>query len=299
MSETTKIQWADATWNPWEGCTKVSPGCANCYAEARNHRFGHDNWGRGKPRRRTSPENWKKPRAWNREDPSLRSSISGHLHVFPSLCDWLDPEVPIEWLADFLRLIHDTANLDWLNLTKRPELFLNRFNLASARLMLGIDQDKIAGQWVLDWMRGSPPSNVRIGVSVEDQQRADERIPELLKIPAQVRFLSCEPLLGPVSIWGADCPAWSRAGAGIDWVIIGGESGPRARPCNVEWIRNIVQQCKAAGAPCFVKQLGSHAVSNIRDARGHYCGYQGLSMKDRKGGDPSEWPVDLRVRQMP
>lgn len=324
MSDLTTIEWCDHTWNPWEGCTKVSPGCTHCYAEARNHRFGNDNWGKSKQRRRIV--DWKKPLRWNAE-PNMcnlcgvafsTDVASTHRHgsiipsfrrprMFPSLCDWLDQEVPIEWLADFLKLIHDTPNLDWLLLTKRPENFWDCVGdaLAFIEKVIGDwpdrDPETNLGHMLNDWHAQSPPTNVWVGVSVEDQRRADERIPELLKIPAKVRFLSVEPLLGPVDIkFGYDAeeevyvpyPLVNDEPTNqLHWVIVGGESGPRARPCNVEWIRGILQQCEAAAVPCFVKQLGSRPLSNR--------GPQLIKLKHPKGGDPSEWPEDLRVRQFP
>lgn len=145
------------------------------------------------------------------------------------------------------------------------------------------------------------PSNLWMGTSVENQAAADERIPHLRYVPAVVRFLSVEPLLGPVD----DLPL-----AGIDWVIVGGESGPKARPCDVSWIRSIRDQCKAAGVPCFVKQLGAH-VRDLGAMAAHSfepeeCWPAGtkqdgttILLADKKGGDWSEWPEDLRVREFP
>lgn len=319
MSEDTKIQWATHTFSPWEGCTKISPGCANCYAEARNHRFGMDNWGKGKPRRRTSAATWRNPVKWN-----LKIENQERPRVFPSLCDPFDEEVPIARLADFLKLIHDTPNLDWLLLTKRPENCVTRLNetLEYCRynhsgLLEG------AAYFIGTWLNSKPPHNVWLGVSVEDQKRADERIPELLKIPAVVRFLSVEPLLEQVDLRLQSRDDFSDSGHGvgrfkkIDWAIFGGESGPGARPCNIEWIRDGMRQCRAAGVPVFVKQLGGHVID--RNDAGfdgddgewpmdtHYReidhGYQGapirILLKDKKGGEPCEWPEDLRVREFP
>lgn len=288
MAETTSIAWCDKTFNPWEGCTKVSPGCAHCYAEARNHRFGMDNWGKSKPRRRTSLNYWKQPLKWNREagiaNEGLLAMDQTRPRIFPSLCDWLDEEVPIEWLADFLKLIHDTPNLDWLLLSKRPELFKQRVEKAWL-------QAKPASKfscWLSDWFgpagTGFPnhaPPNVWIGTSIEDQQRANERIPQLLKIPAKLRFLSVEPLLGPV-----DLENW------VHWTIVGGESGPNSRTCHVDWIRDIVKQCKVADTKCFVKQLGANIMGREMDK-------WVTRIKHPKGGDPSEWSQDLRVREFP
>lgn len=327
MSDTTKIQWADATFNPWIGCTKVSPGCANCYAEnttrARVLRAqGLETWGKGRPRSRTSEANWKQPIKWNKEQADMdlqwrkgNFNPQERPRIFPSLCDWLDDEVPIEWLADFLKLIHDTPNLDWLLLTKRPENFEARIRLAELELVNGPherDDPRVkVSQWLSEWRHGEKtPANVWFGVSVEDQKRADERIPKLTEIPALIRFLSVEPLLGlidleyPESLWpagppmccnGQECgcrgmPIDPPLSYGIDWVIVGGESGSHARPCQAEWIRSVAVRCKSAAIPVFVKQLGAHPIMGREDAQ---------IVRDKKGGDPSEWPEDLRVRQFP
>jgi protein gp37 len=321
MSEQTKIEWATSSWNPWLGCTKVSPGCANCYAEistpvraARGQ--GNELWGKGNPRRRTSASYWNDPLKWNRQcEPDRVSGEASEValfpesrnrpRIFPSLCDWLDDEVPIEWLADFLRLIHDTPHLDWLLLTKRPENFERR--LGSIK-MGDADVESGFAAWCLEWAlvggelvggphdgyEPQPPPNVWLGISVEDQKRADERIPALLKIPARVRFLSVEPMLGPVQLKGF------RTQAGtpplLHWVIVGGESGPKARMCNPEWIRSVLKQCQAAGVACFVKQLGATTGQtwSVSPGMGHP-----LPIRHPKGGDPSEWPEDLRVREFP
>ena len=318
MSDTTKIEWTDYTWSPWEGCTKVSPGCAHCYAETRNHRFGNDNWGRGKPRRLVV--DWRKPVRWNAESAG-RMEIGNQVinrTVFPSLCDPFDDEVPIEWFARFLKLIHDTPCLNWLLLTKRPENFRKRLGMVKAT-------DDEFGAWLLGWFLAANrqynapdrfvavPDNVWIGASVEDQIRADERIPELLKIPAARRFLSVEPLLGPVtlSLDNRNGPDLGHM-AFIDWVIIGGESGVHSRQCKIEWIQDIVSQCRAAGVPPFVKQLGSLATcdnANVFDwpadarllASDQVEGAASCLIKTRhpKGGDIEEWPDQLRVREFP
>jgi protein gp37 len=230
--------------------------------------------------------------------------------VFPSLCDWLDAEVPIEWLGEFLELIYRTPNLTWLLLTKRPENFRTRLSevrkLALARSWFELHG--FVHQW-LDRLDTPPPENVWLGTSVEDQIRADERIPALLRIPAFGRFLSVEPLLGPVDLEMALeefqplNPDLSRKPALIDWVIVGGESGPGARPCNVDWVRSLVSQCKAYGVPVFVKQLGKDAVRTLNPGEYHPERPEGkhwpLFLNHPKGGDPAEWPDDLRVRQFP
>jgi protein gp37 len=267
MGATTNISWTDHTFNPWIGCMKVSPGCAHCYAETMDrNRFSRQldggtpekpvsHWGKGAPRHRTSEANWRAPLAWNRGaaawDASVDPAAQHRPRVFcASLADWLDTEVPAEWLGELLELIHTTPNLDWQLLTKRPEWWEERMKAA-----LGLGD--IGALVAHDWLEGRPPANVWLGVSVEDQERADQRIPELLKIPAKVRFLSIEPLLESVAIYELlddQCDGGNVLGSAIDWVIVGGESGPARRDCGVVAIAGVVAQCQAYGVPVFVKQ---------------------------------------------
>lgn len=308
MGAVTHIQWTDATWNPWEGCTKVSPGCLHCYAETRNQRFsGGANWGKGKPRRRTSATNWKQPLKWDRDSLASEGIADDPKHhefrrvprVFcASLADWLDDEVPVEWLRDLLALIGQTPHLDWQLLTKRPENWRTRLEKVAELEIEGITG--IGVVQAIEWLKGTARSNVWIGTSVEDQVRANLRIPQLLKIPAKVRFLSCEPLLEPLEFSDVTKrldvveQLGKRALDGIDWVIIGGESGHEARPFDLEWCRNIIAQCKGAGVPVFVKQLGALAYDSSKsDEDAAYI------TKHSKGGDPAEWPEELRVMQFP
>jgi len=262
MGEQTGISWTDSTWNPWIGCTKVSPGCANCYAETlMDHRYGKVKWGKGSPRQRTSAANWKLPIRWNRE---ATQEIEDALHDFgedtyvpparprvfcASLSDWLDEEIPCEWIMDLLLLISHTPALDWLLLTKRPQNWKMRLSEAAGLASQSGNSDAMRTflQWLRDWQNGTPPSNVWIGTSVEDQKRAEERIPILLKIPAQVRFLSCEPLLGHVNL---------AENKGIHWVIAGGESGPGARPMMHEWAASLRDQCAELNIAFHFKQWG-------------------------------------------
>ena len=177
-------------------------------------------------------------------------------------------------------LIEKTPHLDWMLLTKRPENVMRM----------------VPESW-----RAGFPANVWMGSTAENQKRFDERMPHLLSIPAKVRFLSCEPLLGALNFWppvpgqeGAMTSDWSPKGLmGIHWVIVGGESGRGARHCHTDDVRDIVSQCELAGVPCFVKQLGSNAVAAGRDQKAL------IAMKHKKGGDPAEWPEDLRVREFP
>ena len=321
----TKIQWCDSTWNPWRGCTKVNAGCAHCYAEGWGKRFGVE-WGKGKPRKLASEAYWKQPLAWNRKPwfaaccnrwwgeraervnccPEC-STESEHefirrRRVFcGSLMDWLDDEVPIEWLARLLDTIRLTPNLQWMLLSKRCDLWKER--IAAAKRtgrredFLGHGQEGEADggghctayDWLVD---GHPPANVIVGTSVCGQATADEAIPHLLRIPAAKRFVSYEPAIEPV-----DFSKWITEGASesdgersrIHQIIIGGESGPNARPCNIEWIRSTIKQCREAGVKCFVKQLGANPIMEP--------GPLTYPCEDHKGANMSEWPEDLKVRE--
>lgn len=292
--KTTKIQWCDSTASPWYGCTKVSPGCRNCYAERWARRYGVAGWGDGAPRVRSKTFE-RTCRSLNRQ----AEREGRRLKVFPSLCDWLDECVPAEWLADMLRVIHKCPNLDFLLLTKRPENFLDLIWNAATLSHKQCSNSPLT-HWIADWWEGAKvPPNIWIGVSCENQTMANRRIPHLLRIPARVRFLSCEPVFGELEL----SPV--LAAGGIHWVIVGGETGPAARPGDVGWVCHIVVQCKVAGVPCFVKQLGSKAYVECQCSSQnpcHECGGTGLlrlQCNDPNGGDPTEWPEDLRVREWP
>lgn len=268
MSANTSISYTDYTWSPWRGCAPVSAGCANCYATAMSKRFGGPEYKRGASRVRT--KYWSQPKRWNAILESRKDHPDEQItrRVFPSLCDWLDPEVPISWLADFLRLIHGTPNLTWLLLTKRPENFSKRLR---AVLDLNWQRHEVLNCihiWIADWQaRSIPPANVWFGVTCENQN-ATERIPELLRIPAAVRWVSFEPLLEDLDCQSAlghneGCGV-ERAQEGclecgyltkkIDWAVVGGESGPNRRDCGVDAIINVVEQCREAMVPVWVKQ---------------------------------------------
>lgn len=296
------IQWCDHTFNPWEGCAKVAPECKNCYAEVLvDHRFGRVKWGKGQPRRRTSEGTWKQPLRWNREP---RMEFEHRRRVFClSLGDWLDEEVPIEWLADLLELIHNTPNLDWLLLTKRPQNWRERMSQVFNHVFQDdLDNDgNLFPHRISAWFQAdSAPDNVWIGVSAGADQRA------ALDIPAKVHFLSCEPMLKPLEL--AKCPRdhngdgdcdRHRAGCPkFDWIIFGGESGKNARPCDVNWIRDGVAFCRRNGIAPFVKQLGAKPVYQ-RSERGGPLHDVVRKLNDSHGGDMSEWPEDLRVREFP
>lgn len=241
--ENSKIEWTTHTFNPWIGCTKVSDGCKHCYAESlMDRRYGKVQWGPTGARQRTSAANWRKPLQWNK-----RAQAEGvRYRVFcASLADVFEdrPELE-EWRAELLSMITRTQKLDWLLLTKRPENVNRMIEKAS-----GFSD---AEMWFYT------AQNVWLGTSVENQEQADKRIPDLMAIPAKVKFLSMEPLLGPV-----DLRQYCReVGMGtysiwldyIDWVIVGGESGKDARPMQIEWARDIQRQCAAADVPFFFKQ---------------------------------------------
>jgi protein gp37 len=266
MGVVTGIEWCDHTFNPWIGCTKVSAACDHCYAETLAKRYGWATWGPGEARKRTSEANWHKPIAWN----NAAREAGVRRRVFcSSLADVFDAEVSDDWRLDLMVLIGLTPCLDWLLLTKRPQ---------------------VAKKW---FEARRVPDNVWLGTTVEDQKMADLRIPILLSIPAKVRFLSCEPMLGPIDLhalvrkpdyedqcmpgfhdvdrfvtsalhgsdgvlmksgyswWQEDDP-----GRRINWVIAGGESGAKARPSHPDWFRALRDQCAAAGVPYFFKQWG-------------------------------------------
>lgn len=254
MGTNTAIEWCDHTFNPWIGCTKVSPACDHCYAETQAARFKMAEWGQHAPRKRTSLDYWKQPLKWDRQA-SVRRKV-----FCASMADVFDNHRSIDpqWRLDLWQLIRKTQNLDWLFLTKRPQ---------NIRKMLPPD-----------WGNGWP--NVWLGTTVENQEEAERRIPHLLDVPAAMRFLSCEPLLGPVrldSINTLKYPGAERLDAlsgfaygmfddiasenlpSIHWVIAGGESGSNARPSHPDWFRDLRDQCAAADVPFFFKQWGEWA----------------------------------------
>ncbi len=297
MGEKTGISWTDSTFIPWEGCTKVSPGCKFCYAEVQSKKFGKDVWGAGKPRQRTTPKHWRKPVTWNQ-----MAEKAGNRHkVFcSSMSDWLDIEIPATWVADMLNLILITPHLDWQLLTKRPEnwrVVLERvWNLFEDPAYKDANpalQNMLKG-WLFDSV---PPYNVWLGTSVENQACADARVPLLSAMPAKVRFLSCEPLLEKVTL--------NLAGGAITWVIVGGESGENARPFDTDWADSIVRQCETYAVACFVKQMGDNPYKVVYDSE--ECGGAPMSrpvaetlfLMAHHGADPSEWDETLRVRQFP
>lgn len=267
MAENSAIEWTDHTFNPWIGCTKVGPGCEHCYAEILATSRLAVEWGPGAPRRHTAASTWQQPRTWDR-----KAAAAGiRQRVFcASLADVFDNEVPAEWRAELFTLIRETPNLDWLLVTKRIG---NAERMAEAA--------------------GGFPENVWLGATVVDQDEVERDVVKLrqTKYDAGLRiaFLSIEPLLGPVDIrahlwpahgwWTAPYRSYAEAKAAgaecgmkpqallsadvarslIDWVIVGGESGPQARPMHPDWARSVRDQCAAAGVQFLFKQWGENA----------------------------------------
>lgn len=355
----SNIQWTDETWNPVSGCTRVSAGCDNCYAVAMTHRLEamlSDKYTgltviNGKGDRhfngivRTDEVALRKPLTWRKPRKVFVNSMSDLFH----------DAVPFEFIDQVFAVMALTPWHTYQILTKRPErmaeyfrreypaghirgaMIVHHYWHASARILnaaseywaqRGYEEQGFIPEW--------PLPNVWLGTSVENQAAADERIPHLLQCPAAVRFLSCEPLLSGISIprvwgrlsrcacgglcdYGVECPMSYNWRSPIHWLIVGGESGPGARPCNVQWIRSLVNQCKRAEVPVFVKQLGSMPIDRndhfenpddpcswpegISSRDDYYPSHQGelcaIQLNNKKGADPNEWPEDLRVREFP
>jgi protein gp37 len=305
MGDNSQIQWTDATWNPVTGCTKVSEGCRRCYIErtvpfrTQGRRFagpagpagpaepGATTGVRLHPERLHQPLRWRHPR-----------------RVFVnSLSDLFHPEVPDPFIAQVFQVMAAALRHTFQVLTKRP----GRMASLLPRLPELINTSDLALVEERARVTAWPLANVWLGVSVEDQHAADLRIPALLKTPAAVRFCSCEPLLGPVDLglticrqiassYGhrlsrttvhlGGCCTRALHDAALHWIIVGGESGPGARPMDLAWARSLLAQCRAASVAVFVKQLGRAWSQAAGLGAGH-------------GGDPAHWPVDLRVRELP
>jgi protein gp37 len=223
MGQNSTIEWTHHTFNPWWGCTKVSHGCTHCYAETLSTRYGHAIWGPRKSRRTFGEQHWQEPLKWHKQ----AAQQNQRMRVFcASMADVFEDNLSVEAeRAKLWALIEETPMLDWLLLTKRPEL-MQRF-----------------APWKDQW-----PANVWAMTSVENQEQAEIRIPLLANVPAALKGLSVEPLLGAV-----DLSAWLGV---VDWVIVGGESGAQARPMNPKWALDIRDQCVAARVPFFFKQWG-------------------------------------------
>ncbi|MFD7109108.1 phage Gp37/Gp68 family protein [Streptomyces microflavus] len=325
----SKIEWTEQTWNPTTGCDRISPGCDNCYALTMAKRLKGMGSAKyqtdGDPRTSgpgfgitTHPDTLTEPLRWKKPRKVFVNSMSDLFHA----------RVPRDFLAQVFAVMAATPQHTYQILTKRPE--------RAARILGGGckcghpngEHFRASMEWAatshsptyvpglehgIYHRSGWPLPNVWIGTSVENQKYADLRIPALLKTPAAVRFLSCEPMVGPVNLGNAlrsdlyrcSCGTWERDGeqhprcadcghswsskpgnSAIDWVIIGGESGPGARPFQPDWATSLIEDSRAAGAAPFVKQLGTLWA---RDN----------NASDTKGGNPDDWPVELRVREYP
>lgn len=324
MSQNTAIEWTDATWNPVRGCSRVSEGCRNCYAERQAARFA-------------SP-----PVAGVGQDDSDASpggpfygfvtKVNGHA-AWTGKVELVEKHLmdPLKWRTSRKVFVNSMSDLFHEELTDEAidrvfavmvAAYWHQFQILTKRAgRLPSYIEGLRKRWIgatglaypgpningpFKW----PAPNIWLGVSVEDQKTADERVPLLLQTPAAVRFVSYEPALGPVDFesipfclrdnhpTAADvkvdnplCFHYIRHGTpGINWIIVGGESGPGARPFNIDWARNTVAQCRAAGVACFVKQLGAKVFDS---------GHVHILLNDHKGGKPNEWPADLRVREFP
>jgi protein gp37 len=349
MSTQSTIEWTDTTWNPVRGCSIVSPGCVNCYAMKQAHRFnGPGKPYEGLTKLTKAGPQWTgavrtidrvllEPLSWRRPRRVFVNSMSDLFHedvpdafidrVFAvmALAQWHTFQV-LTKRADRMRQYMNGLTFErvrhWMNrspdgdeLTQQTPAggFVpnGKENLTTMARRTKDYVYRLEPQGMPLRIDGPPFRNVWLGVSVEDQKHADERIPQLAMTPAAVRFVSYEPALGPVdftqvqtdtgvinALWSytrrdAAPSPWSR----LDWIIVGGESGPGARPFDLAWARSIVQQCKAAGVACFVKQVGSRPDGWWTNELGPRLNRHGI--KHRKGGDPSEWPEDLRVREFP
>ena len=366
MTDST-IEWTDKTWNPIRGCTRVSSGCVNCYAERTAARFAGPG-GAYEGLVRIGEARWTGKVAFveDKLDEPLRWRKPARIFV-NSMSDLFHEDLTNEQIAAVFTVMALAEHHTFQVLTKRPKRMQEWFAWAAEQE----DDDGVGGVAALNNAQEGPlqdrlhrrtcgllspygafcdcasPArvwplpNVWLGVSVENQKAADERIPLLLATPAAVRFLSVEPLLGPVDLDLPRCETHDRdhvvqgpegehcnecaangfsgempsghwldpLNGGIDWVIVGGESGPGARRCDLAWIRRVVADCAIADVPVFVKQLGAVPVTNLTATAETRDGPNGkrqmkmtadlVAIGDRKGGDPAEWPADLRVRQFP
>lgn len=326
----TPIEWADYSWPIVNGCRRISPGCGGaegggCYAERlAATRLAHTPKYAGLARMTANGPRWSGEARLHEADLLAPLRLRKPSRIFVAdMGDLFFDGVPDDVIDRVFAVMAQAPRHTFQVLTKRPDRMRKYFaawpNGMSRGHHIALHIGNGSGPTV-----ELPLPNVWLGVSVEDQKRADERIPLLLDTPAAVRFLSCEPLLG--SIRFADVPGFNKCGsAGVEllrnlWVIVGGESGPGARPCDVAWIRSIVEQCRGANVPVFVKQLGAHVIDrNDSIANGtpqewpddtdvEDCGdpsrqYQGapcrILLANRKGGEMAEWPRDLRVREFP
>jgi protein gp37 len=303
MSIKTTIAWTDMSWNPVRGCSLVSAGCANCYAMKTAHRFNKP----GMAYEGLTELGPQGPR-WNGKIQLVREALDEPLHwnkprrVFVnSMSDLFHEDVPFEFIDQVFAVMLCSPRHTFQILTKRPARMLEYVNTDAGFRRSGYIWNaayKVKGIKVPK--RKMPPPfpypHIWLGVSIEDQATADERIPILVQTPAAVRWISAEPLLGDLYI------SHSTLLFNLDWVVVGGESGSQARPCNIAWIRSIRDQCRAAYVPYFIKQLGARPFEDGCEPGHVWRGTNPASLHrltDRKGGDPQEWPEDLRIREWP
>jgi protein gp37 len=340
MASTTKIEWVKnndgsqgQSWNFLRGCRRVSEGCTNCYAERQAIRHA----GPGGPYEGLVKSTPNGPR-WTGEISFHEEILLAPLkrkkpttYFVNSMSDLFYEKVSDEILDKAFAVMALCPQHTFQILTKRPERMLEyieslkNYDAPLSQYWLGdwvsMGMERVRYNTLTNIYVDKPLPNVWLGVSVEDQKTADERIPILLQTPAAIRWLSVEPLLGPINLTHIQFPntlgnmeSWDALDLHtevdpdydpdkqngcthiLDWIVVGGESGPGARPCDVQWIRSIIEQCKAAQVPVFVKQLGAQPFEPKRYAM---FGDAGLYLNNRKGGDPSEWPSELRVREFP
>lgn len=332
MSATkTSISWIDTTWNPLRGCSRVSSGCEHCYAESQAGRFsGPGQPYEGLVRKTSQGWKWTGDVKIIEKDLEVPLHWKNPRRIFVnSMSDLFHERVTDQWLLMIFDVMRRCPRHTFQILTKRPERMANicqrlRFDpdyldRRPRHLSLQYRTPGNGVMWLADSADGpgyrlmggkgcTGMTWVWMGVSCENQATADERIPWLLQTPAAVHFLSCEPLIESTDLreWlhgehrdAGECEKWIQgdfvdfcAHTPLHWIIVGGESGSKARPCNMAWIRSIVQQCQQAQVPCFVKQLGAWPYSK-EDREDHFL------LRNRKGADPSEWPNDLQVQQFP
>lgn len=298
MATATTIEWTDHTFNPWIGCTRVGTDCKNCYAAAWAHRFKKDCWGDGKPRIATALEGWELFERWHRQALEQRQPAK----VFcGSLCDVFedatDPAVE-RGRALLFQAIAAYPGLIFQLVTKRPE----NIRVMVPQTPLFNPKLECLGNWL-----ATPPYHVWYLCSVGDQRTANKRLPAFIETPAWVRGVSAEPLLGPLSLRdfyicrrcperhreglrGVGCVHCAFTGLNIQWLVIGGESGFGARPCYLDWVRDLVEEAKRFGVAVFVKQLGRDPWQPAEWHEDAKVAHVPLVLDHPKGGDPSEWP---------
>jgi protein gp37 len=324
MADKSSIEWTDATWNPIVGCSIVSPGCTNCYAmkmAARIEAMGNAHHYDGTTKSSKAGAVWTGKLALAPEKTllaPLRWKEPRRIFV-NSMGDLFHEDAPDEWIDRVFAVMALAPQHTFQVLTKRAhrmrDYLIARNGMGNSALCDAINEIPAR----MGNRRGAlemPLPNVWLGVSTERQQEAEERIPLLLETPAAVRFISAEPLLGAINLRrfltgheenGIDlsreagsmiggCIGWTPP---LDWIIVGGESGPGARSMQIEWAADILDQCRKADIACFMKQLGARPRKNVTTTDGEYIKTVDVKMADRAGGDIQEWPGAMRVREFP